>query len=191
MKKIFEFIANILTIFIIGILLAKLRAAVKFYYFMLLGMMSICLGVGFGAIILAILGFQDVGGNMFSVLFRYSILFSLLAILFIFILDKIVVLIQKGILNFLESSNLSFFLVLFSFLSGAGMITFLIIIPDPVRSIFFFLFFFGTLFYGLRLKVGNKRIITNNQESIIPSESKRKLKIFGYDLRKSRARKLF
>jgi hypothetical protein len=164
LKKILELIANLFVIILVGIILAKLRAVAKFYYLILLGMFSICLGVGFGVMILAILGFDDVGGNIFTVLSKYSIVFGLLSFLFIYCIDKIFMFIQVNIMNFLISFKINFLHILYSFLSGASIIAYFLFIPDPIKSISFFLFFFGTLFFGLKLKVTNEVEETSNKK---------------------------
>ncbi len=189
MRKLLEFISNLFAIIMIGMLLAKLRLKTKYLYLVILGTFSICLGVGFGVMILAILGFDDVGGNIYSVLYKYSIIFGICSLTFIYFLDKVVMFIQENILNCEGSSAINLNRILLSFLLGAALITYFFIVPDPIKSISLWAFLIGTIVYGLRLNVGSN-VKTNNQNDG-PTETTKNSKILGYDLKKRKARDLF
>jgi hypothetical protein len=155
MRKILELIGNIITIFIIGIVLAKLRINLKYIYFIVLGAISICLGVGFGTISLAVLGFDDVGGNLYTVLIDYSLIFSICSIFSILLLDRVVIIIEESILESNKSIKIKYFQVLYSFISGAGLITYLFIVPEIIATISVLILLIWSIIYGLKSKVKN------------------------------------
>ncbi len=190
MKKIFELIANIFAIFMIGIVLAKLRVKGKYFYFVILGAISICLGVGFSAISLAILGFEDVGGNIFTVLVDYSVIFSICSVLTILLIDRIVVFTQESILEFSNTSKINFLQISYSFISGAGLITYFFIVPDILRSISIWTLLICSIIYGLKSKITNQKINDDKKNSEYSKNSGATSKILKYDLRKRRAKDL-
>lgn len=152
-KKLLNLIANLFTIVLIGFALAKLRVKVKYLYFILLGASAICIGVGVGAACLAILGFEDVGGNIYTVLLKYSPVFSVLALGFTYLMDRIIVFIQQDVLSLTTIEKINFFQVLYALLSGSALIVFLFITPDLVRTSSFFILTIGSLVYGLKTKI--------------------------------------
>jgi hypothetical protein len=170
MKKIFKLIGNIFAIIIIGIVLAKLRVKVKYFYFVILGAISICLGVGFGAISLAFLGF-DVGGNSYTVLVDYSIFFSICAVLTILLIDRIVVIIQESILEFSITPKINFLQISYSFISGAGLIAFFFIVPDILGTISILILLIWSIIYGLKSKITNQKINDDNKRTDIKYEN--------------------
>jgi hypothetical protein len=152
-KKLFNLIAFLFTIMLIGLALAKLRVKVKYLYFILLGSSAICFGVGVGAACLAILGFEDVGGNIYTVLLKYSPVFSVLALGFTYIMDRIIVYIQQDILSLTTIDQINFYQVLYALLSGAALIVYLFVTPDLVRTASFFILTIGSFVYGLKTKI--------------------------------------
>jgi len=191
MKRIFELIGNIFAIIIIGIVLAKLRVKVKYFYFVILGAISICLGVGFGAISLAVLGFEDAGGNIYTVLVDYSLIFSICSVLTILLLDRLVVFIQESILEFSNTPKINFLQISFSFISGAGLIAYFFIVPDILRTISIWTLLIWSIIYGLKSKITNQKINDDNKNSEYSNNSRATSKILKYDLRKRRAKDLF
>lgn len=152
-KKLFNLIANLFTLVLIGLALAKLRVKVKYLYFILLGASAICLGIGVGAACLAILGFEDVGGNIYTVLLKYSPVFGLFAFSFTYLMDRIIVYIQQDFLSLITIEKINFLQVLYALLSGAALIVFLFITPDRVRTSSFFILTIGSFVYGLKTKI--------------------------------------
>ena len=171
MKKIFELIGNIFATIMIGIVLAKLRVKVKYFYFVILGAISICLGVGFGAISLAILGFEDVGGNIYTVLVDYSLIFSICSVLTILLFDRLVVFIQESILEFSNTPKINFLQISYSFISGAGLITYFFIVPDILRTISMLILLIWAIIYGLKSKITNQKINDDNKTADIRYEN--------------------
>lgn len=177
MKKIFNLIGNIFAIIIIGIVLANLRLKVKYFYFVILGAISICLGVGFGAISLAFLGFEDVGGNLYTVLVDYSLIFGICSVLTILLIDRIVVFIQESILEFRITPKINFLQISYSFISGGGLISYFFIVPDILRSISILTLLIWSIVYGLKSKRTDIKY-----ENLINSSDFRSLHSrFGYE----------
>ena len=189
MKKIFELIGNILTIVIIGIVLVKLRVKVKYFYFVLLGAISICLGVGFGVISLSILGFNDAGGNIFHVLYKYSVVFIICSILNILIIDRSLVFIQESILESSNTPKINFLEISYSFITGAAFISYFFIVPDILATISIWILLIWSIIYGLKSKIPNQKI--NDDENQYSNNSRATSKILKYDLRKRSAKDLF
>ena len=148
----------------VGIILAKLRVVSKYLYLLWLGAISICLGVGFGFMVLAVLGFEDVGGNIYTVLYKYSIVFAIFSILFIYVFDKIIMFIQENIINIRELKKIKFIHKVYALISGAGFISYLFIVPDIIRTISFWVLFIGTLVYGLKSKIQVEPNVPNLEE---------------------------
>ena len=152
-RKLFNLIANLFTLVLIGLALAKLRFKVKYFYFILLGASAICLGIGVGATCLAILGFEDVGGNIYTVLLKYSPVFSVFALVFTYIMDRIIVYIQQEILSLTAIAQINFFQVLYALATGSALIAYLFITPDLVRTASVFILTIGSFVYGLKTKI--------------------------------------
>lgn len=152
-KKLFNLIANLFTVVLIGLALAKLRVKVKYFYFILLGASAICLGVGVGTACLAILGFEDVGGNLYTVLLKYSPVFGVLAFGFTYLMDRIIIFIQQDVLSLTTIEKMNVLQVLYALVSGAALIVYLFITPDLVRTSSFFILTIGSLVYGLKTKI--------------------------------------
>jgi hypothetical protein len=152
-KKLFNLIANLFTIVLIGFALAKLRVKVKYLYFILLGASAICFGVGVGAVCLAILGFEDVGGNIYKVLLKYSPVFIVLAFSFTYLMDRIIIYIQQDVLSLTRIEKINFYQVLYALAAGSALIVYLFITPDLVRTSSFFILTIGSFVYGLKTKI--------------------------------------
>ena len=153
MRKLFELIANLFAIIIIGVVFAKIRIKAKYFYFTLLGAVSICLGIGFGAISLAILGFEDVGGNLYRVLSKYALVFIICSVVFVYLFDRLILFLQAQILNYGAFGQLNFLQLCYSLLSGSALICYFFFVPDILGTVSMLALLIGTLVYGLKTKV--------------------------------------
>lgn len=153
MKRLFEIVANLFAIIIIGAVFAKLRFKAKYFYFVLLGAISICLGIGFGAILLAILGFEDVGGNLYKVLYKYGFVFAVCAVVIVYLFDRLIVFIQEQFLNLASSGHLNFLQGCYAFIAGSALISYFFLVPDIVGTLSMWALLIFTIVYGLKSKV--------------------------------------
>ena len=106
-----------------------------------------------GAACLAILGFEDVGGNLYTVLLKYSPVFGVLAFGFTYLMDRIIIFIQQDVLSLTTIEKMDVLQVLYALVSGAALIVYLFITPDLVRTSSFFILTIGSLVYGLKTKI--------------------------------------
>lgn len=153
MKRLFEIIANLFAIIIIGAVLAKLRFKAKYFYFVLLGAISICLGIAFGAILLAILGFEDVGGNLYRVLYKYAFVFAVCAIVIMYLFDRLIVFIQEQFLNLGTLGHLNFLQGCYALITGSSLIGYFFFVPEIVGTFSMWALLIFTIVYGLKSKV--------------------------------------
>jgi len=153
MKRLFRIIGNLLAILIVGAVFAKLRFKAKYFYLVLIGAISICLGIGLGAMLLAVLGFEDVGGNLYRVLCKYSIVFGLCSIGVIYFLDRLIAFIQEYILNIQNNGPLSLFQGIYAFLTGVALICYFFLVPEILGTATVWALLIFSIVYGLKSKV--------------------------------------